>query len=127
MKHSLLLTIFTILALLDTSNRLVAVSAPIPEGKEQIEFILVPVFPAPDKRGHQNHICLEVPDIERAKSALEARSTHLLPSYPLKTNIGVDHKRQMNLFDPDGTRVELMEFNTVDGLPAPSSTAPPPK
>jgi lactoylglutathione lyase len=40
--------------------------------------------------------------------------------------VGVNKKRQINLFDPDGTRVELMEANTVDGKPAPSSTAPPP-
>ena len=29
-------------------------------------------------------------------------------------------------YDPDGTRVELMEPQTVDGIPAPPSTAPPP-
>ena len=40
---------------------------------------------------------------------------------------GVNHKRQLNLWDPDGTRVELMEPRTVDGFPAPSSTAPPPR
>jgi hypothetical protein len=39
---------------------------------------------------------------------------------------GVNRKRQINLYDPDGTRIELMEANTVDGKPAPSSTAPPP-
>ena len=33
----------------------------------------------------------------------------------------------MNLYDPDGTRVELMEPQTVDGQPVPSSTAPPPR
>jgi len=31
------------------------------------------------------------------------------------------------LVDPDGTRTELMEPKTVDGLPVPSSTAPPPR
>ncbi len=40
---------------------------------------------------------------------------------------GVNRKRQLNLWDPDGTRVEIMEPRTVDGVPAPSSTAPPPK
>jgi hypothetical protein len=39
---------------------------------------------------------------------------------------GVNRKRQINLYDPDGTRIELMEPNTVDGKPAPNSTAPPP-
>jgi len=38
----------------------------------------------------------------------------------------VNRKRQVNLFDPDGTRVELMEPVTIDGKPTPPSTAPPP-
>jgi len=41
--------------------------------------------------------------------------------------VGTNRKRQLNLFDPDGTRVELMEPGTVDGQPVPSSTAPPPR
>jgi lactoylglutathione lyase len=40
--------------------------------------------------------------------------------------VGVNRKRQANLFDPDGTRIELMEPTTIDGKPAPPSTAPPP-
>jgi hypothetical protein len=40
---------------------------------------------------------------------------------------GVNRKRQLNLYDPDGTRVELMEPRTVDGTQAPPSTAPPPR
>jgi len=39
---------------------------------------------------------------------------------------GVNQKRQINLYDPDGTRIELMEPNTVDGKPAPNSAAPVP-
>jgi lactoylglutathione lyase len=44
----------------------------------------------------------------------------------MEIRTGVNRKRQINVFDPDGTRVELMEPNTVDGVPAPSSTAAPP-
>ena len=44
--------------------------------------------------------------------------------FDIKT--GVNRKRQCNLFDPDGTRVELMEPRTIDGKPTPPSTAPPP-
>ena len=110
-----------------TPDQLRWVKMQFPEGPEQIEFILIPVFPSPDKRGQQNHICLDVADVERAIGVLKTRPSHLLPSRPLQMNIGLDHKRQMNLYDPDGTRVELMEFATVDGLPAPSSTALPPK
>jgi len=39
----------------------------------------------------------------------------------------VDNKRQVGLFDPDGTRVELMEAEPFDGKPALSSTLPPPR
>ena len=41
--------------------------------------------------------------------------------------LGINRKRQVNLFDPDGTRTELMETHTIDGKPTPSSTAPPPE
>ena len=41
-------------------------------------------------------------------------------------HLGKNGKRQVNLYDPDGTRVELMEAQTADGKPVPSSTAPPP-
>ena len=44
----------------------------------------------------------------------------------LEVRTGINRKRQLNLYDPDGTRVELMEPNTIDGVPTPSSQAPPP-
>ena len=52
-----------------------------------------------------------------------------IPAYtrPLEVRTGINRKRQINLFDPDGTRIELMEPNTIDGQPAPSSTLPPPR
>jgi len=40
--------------------------------------------------------------------------------------VGRNAKRQINLFDPDGTRVEVMEPTTADGKPVPPSTAPVP-
>ena len=40
--------------------------------------------------------------------------------------IGTNGKRQINLYDPDGTRVEVMEPGTADGKPVPPSDAPPP-
>jgi lactoylglutathione lyase len=40
---------------------------------------------------------------------------------------GKNHKRQLNLFGPDGVRVELMEPDTFDGKPVPPADAPLPK
>jgi len=40
--------------------------------------------------------------------------------------VGVNGKRQINFYDVDGTRVEIMEPKTYDGKPRPPSPAPPP-
>ena len=50
-----------------------------------------------------------------------------LRSRAIEVKVGRNRKRQANLFDPDGTRVELMEPNTIDGKPTPSSSLPPPR
>jgi lactoylglutathione lyase len=70
---------------------------------------------------------LTVLDIKKAVATLEARPARKDYARELKINVGVDNKRQVGLFDPDGTRVEMMEIDTIDGKPAPSSTLPPPR
>jgi catechol 2,3-dioxygenase-like lactoylglutathione lyase family enzyme len=97
-----------------------------PDGDDYLEFMLYGVLPAPDARGSQHHICLEVPDVAAAQARLLARPYHASYARPLEARVGTNRRRQLNLFDPDGTRVELMEPGTVDGKPAPSSNAPPP-
>jgi catechol 2,3-dioxygenase-like lactoylglutathione lyase family enzyme len=99
----------------------------IPDGKGFFEFMLYSELPDADKRGKYHHFCLEVPDIEKAKAILAERAERCHYTKALEIQTGINHKRQLNVYDPDGTRVELMEPNTVDGLPAPSSAAPPPK
>ncbi len=99
----------------------------VPDGGDYIEFMLYGERPAPDARGTQHHMCLEVPDLAKAQAWLEARPYRASYPRPLEPRVGTNRKRQLNLYDPDGTRVELMEPRTVDGLPAPSSTAPPPR
>lgn len=97
------------------------------DGKDFLEFMLYADLPAADKRGKYHHFCLEVPDIQKAKAILEQRAARISYTKPMEIQTGINHKRQLNVYDPDGTRVELMESKTVDGLPAPASTAPPPK
>ena len=99
----------------------------IPDGKGFFEFMLYPELPDADKRGKYHHFCLEVPDITKAKAILDERAARCHYTKAMEIQTGINHKRQLNVYDPDGTRVELMEPNTVDGLPAASSTAPPPK
>jgi len=99
----------------------------VPDGDTYIEFMLYDQLPAQTARGTAHHMCLEVPDIEKAKAWLEARPAIKQYTRPLDIHTGVNRKRQLNLYDPDGTRLELMEPHTVDGRPAPSSTAAPPR
>jgi lactoylglutathione lyase len=98
-----------------------------PDSADYIELMLYRTLPA--TFGTQNHISLVVPDMQKAIDLLQARpayKAYLTYGKPLEMHVGVNGKRQLNLYDPDGTRVELMEDHTVDGKPVPSSTAPPP-
>jgi catechol 2,3-dioxygenase-like lactoylglutathione lyase family enzyme len=103
------------------------VNVKVPEGDDYVEFMLYAQSPPPDKRGRQHHLCLEVPDVEKAKAILEPRAVGIGYSRPLEIQTGVNRRRQLNLWDPDGTRVELMEPHTMDGVAPLSSTAPPPE
>ncbi len=96
----------------------------VPDGEDYVEFMLY--NKVPDKFGTKNHISLVVPDVARSVEILKARPAFKTYGKELTVNTGVNQKRQVNIYDPDGTRVELMEPNTVTGKPTPSSTAPPP-
>ena len=109
-----------------TEKRLDWVNMKVPDGNDYIEFMLYDQMPAATQRGSQHHICLEVPDIEKTLSEIEARPTRKSYTRPLEIRTGINRRRQLNVFDPDGTRTEFMEPKTVDGKPAVSSQAPPP-
>jgi lactoylglutathione lyase len=97
----------------------------VPDGADYLEFMLYATPQDPQQLGVKNHVCLVTPDIEKAVATLKSRGENY--SRPIEIKVGVNGKRQANLFDPDGTRIELMEPNTADGKPVPPSTAPPPR
>lgn len=100
----------------------------VPDGKDYLELMLYSNPPSTQAdRGNKNHICLMVPDIEKAVAILESRRAKTGYSKPIEIKVGQNGKRQANLFDPDMTRVELMEPNPFDGKPVPSSKAPAPR
>ncbi|MBS1810873.1 MAG: VOC family protein [Acidobacteria bacterium] len=99
----------------------------LPDSPDYVEFMLYSNLPAPTQRGSQHHICLEVPDIEKALAQLEANPYRKQYTRTLEIRTGINRRRQLNLFDPDGTRIELMEPRTVDRQPPPSSTLPLPQ
>lgn len=99
----------------------------LPDGQDYVEFMLYSKPPNERELGVKNHVCLVVPDIQQAVATLQARAAANGYAQPVEMRVGVNRKRQANLFDPDGTRIELMEPNTIDGKPVPPSTAPPPR
>ncbi len=98
----------------------------VPDGDDYVELMLYGAKPEPSRWGSMNHTSLVVPDVEKAVALLRSRAYFQSYGKDLAVKTGVNGKRQLNLFDPDGTRVELMEPNTASGKPVPSSTAPPP-
>jgi unsaturated rhamnogalacturonyl hydrolase len=96
----------------------------VPDGNDYIELMLYGKLPT--TFGGKNHISLVVPDVQKSIADLEARPAYKTYGKPIDMHVGKNGKRQVNLYDPDGTRVELMEARTVDGKPVPSSNAPPP-
>jgi len=97
----------------------------VPDGTDYVELMLYRQLPA--TFGMSNHVALLVPDLAVAIASLQVRPA--IKSYTQSIgggHVGKNGKRQVSLFDPDGTRVELMEPNTADGKPVPPSTAPPP-
>jgi hypothetical protein len=103
------------------------VNLQVPDGEDYIEFMLYRDLPAETARGSQHHFCLVVSDISAAAATLHTRAPTAGYARPLEIRTGINRKRQMNLFDPDGTRSEVMEPQTIDGKPTPSSPARPPR
>jgi catechol 2,3-dioxygenase-like lactoylglutathione lyase family enzyme len=96
----------------------------LPESEDYLELMLYGEEPPGERRGSAHHLCLEVPDIEAARARLEANPARAGYTRPIEIRVGVNRRRQLNLFDPDGTRSELMEPRTIDGLPPVSSHDP---
>jgi len=85
------------------------VAMQVPDGTDWLEYMLNQP-PNPDLRqnGVMDHISLGVRDMKQAQAKLEAHGWKSSPEE--HSQMGKDGKWQLNLFDPDYTRIELMEF-----------------
>lgn len=81
----------------------------VPNGSDWLEYMLRANNPTPKQRGVMNHLALGEKSIQPAYHTILDRGYQ--PPQPPK--IGRDGKWQLNLYDPDLTRVELMEFKPV--------------
>jgi catechol 2,3-dioxygenase-like lactoylglutathione lyase family enzyme len=85
------------------------VSLQVPDGTDWLEYMLNrPAQPSLRQAGVMDHFSLGVEHMSDAMAAL--KTTHCVGENCSKTQMGRDGKVQMNLFDPDLTRIEFMEF-----------------
>jgi catechol 2,3-dioxygenase-like lactoylglutathione lyase family enzyme len=96
----------------------------VPDGTDWIEYMLN-VEPNADQRlrGIMDHFAVGVPSVKEATETLKANGGTIEEP----PQIGRDGKWQLNLYDPDQTRVELMEFTPVEKPCCSSYTGPHPK
>jgi len=77
---------------------------------KRIEYMLnIPGNANAKERGIQNHFSLIVPEIKAAVAKLKADSLQITDA----PEIGRDGKWSFDIYDPDFTRVEFMEFKPV--------------
>ncbi len=81
----------------------------VPDGTDWLEYMLNVHNPSPKQLGVMHHLALGVESIQPAYKEILGRGYN--PPQPPK--IGRDGKWQLNLYDPDYTRAELMEFKPV--------------
>jgi len=94
------------------------VSQQVPDGRDWLEYMMVgPGSTLPVERvdanqlGVLNHVSLAVPNMQAAMTRLHSEGR--LSKRFDGPSMGRDGKWQANLYDPDGTRVELMEYSAV--------------
>jgi catechol 2,3-dioxygenase-like lactoylglutathione lyase family enzyme len=94
------------------------VSQQVPDGHDWLEYMMVgPGSDVPMEKvdanqlGVLNHLSLGVRNMEAAVTTLY-RENRLSPRHD-GPQMGLDGKWQANFYDPDGTRIELMEFQPV--------------
>ena len=79
----------------------------VPDGTDYIEYMLLESAPTRQQLGSMHHVALLVPDIQKSLEILRERASD---SITIRSpQVGRNRKWQLNLYDPDGSRAELME------------------
>jgi catechol 2,3-dioxygenase-like lactoylglutathione lyase family enzyme len=95
------------------SDRVDWVMMQVPEGTDWIEYMLyLPASPSLAQLGSANHLAPGVTSVAELQRRLEQRGWKA-PEGRNPQILGVDGKMQLDLTDPDGTRIEFMEFKPV--------------
>jgi len=105
-----------------TENRIDWVSQQTPDSHDWMEYMLVhndtassgiPATMSLHTLGVLDHLSIGVISVEEAYKTLEA-GNRLNGTHDAHPKIGRDGKGQFNLYDPDGIRLELMNFHATE-------------
>jgi catechol 2,3-dioxygenase-like lactoylglutathione lyase family enzyme len=92
-----------------TDDRADWIDMRVPDGPDWLEYMCNNRNPSVRTRGVMNHLALGVPSVEKGFQTLTERGARMNE----KPKIGRDGKWQLNLYDVNLTRVELMEPKPV--------------
>jgi catechol 2,3-dioxygenase-like lactoylglutathione lyase family enzyme len=88
------------------------VAIQVPDGTDWLEYMLnQPEHMDLQLTGVMNHISLGVADMKKAQAVMESHGWK--PNKDEQAEIGKDGKWQLDVFDPDLSRVEMMELKPV--------------
>jgi catechol 2,3-dioxygenase-like lactoylglutathione lyase family enzyme len=111
-----------------TQGQATSIAMALPDGNDYIELVLDPAQPSPTQHKIQNHISLSSADVQQAALNLQSRSALAAYAQPITVHVGSQQRRQVDLFGPDGTRIEIMEPppipTVIDSRPVSGSMAP---
>lgn len=87
------------------------INVKVPDGTDYVEYMLTTGKPTRQQLGSSHHVALLVPDIQKALEIARQRVDD--PAKVRSPQVGRNRRWQLNLFDPDGSRAELMEPFTM--------------
>jgi catechol 2,3-dioxygenase-like lactoylglutathione lyase family enzyme len=85
----------------------------VPDGTDYVEYMLVTEKVDRKRLGTLHHAALLVSDMQQALETLRERPLGWDPAYVQAPRVGRNKRWQLNLYDPDGSRTELMEPFTM--------------
>ena len=90
----------------------------VPDGNDYIELIPFSGKPSPAELKAQEHLGLASPDVHKTIAVLKARVPGTSPISSITVQTGGGLPPAVNLFDPDGARIEIMEPLSAGTVPA---------
>ena len=81
----------------------------MPDGTDYLEYMITTGTLDRRQLGTDHHIALLVSSIQDALEGVRVRTSAEDPNHRATPRIGSNRKWQLNVYDPDGTRIEFME------------------